>query len=161
MRALSLAVLLMLSAWVATDDASFAAQTDDKDAIAEAVFRYQVGTCYGGMSRNVYFLRRDREDPSDEFMARFKGEKPSVKKYSQMVANSMEEGLKDEGFRDKESGERGIVLIVEKIKQVSETEAEAQGGCVAGALNGYGYEYRVVREKDKWIVKESRPTWVS
>ena len=69
----------------------------EMDDIREAVFRYQFKHIGSGWVK-VYFLSFGRDkSPSDKFMKRFKGHKPSVKKESQSI-------FKD-GLKDKETGE--------------------------------------------------------
>src|SRR5437870_2918746 len=52
------------------------------DEIRETVFRYQFAQ-FKHTGEQVYFIRISGEDPSDEFMQRFKEAKPVVKKNSQ------------------------------------------------------------------------------
>jgi len=125
-------------------------QVSDED-IAEVVFRFQIERCYESSPPKVYFLSLKRNNPTDDFMARFKDSKSPVRKRSQMTGE----------FIDAESGERGIVVSVEKLSSISDTEFKVEGGCVAGGLNGYGFIYSVIRERGTWKVKGSRPTWIS
>jgi hypothetical protein len=122
-----------------------------EEDIAEAVFRFQIQRCYEINPPKVYFLSLKRNDPSNEFLARFKPNDPAVRRRSQMSAE----------FTDLASGERGIILSVEKLTKITDTKFQVEGGCVAGGLNGYGFEYSVMKEGGAWRVKGSRPTWIS
>ena len=76
--------------------------------------------------------------PTSKFIARFKPNSPAVRKRSRMSAE----------FTDLDSGERGIVLSVEKLTKLSETKFEVEGACVADGLDGHGFTYSVIREGD-------------
>ncbi len=151
--ALSVSSLLCI-----VSNAAVTAQSADEESIVEAVFRYQLEHCYKNRDRlpKMYFLSRNNKDLSDKFMERFKDHTLPVRKRSQVDAEA-----KAFCFVDKESGECGIILNVQGIKLVSDTEAEVEGGCIAGGRDGYGYMYRMMREKGKWAIKSSRGTWVS
>ena len=125
-------------------------QVSEED-IAEAVFRFQVERCHESNPPKVYFLSFKNNDPSREFIARFSPNGPSVRKRSQMSAD----------FTDLKSGERGIVLTVDKLTRLSETKFEVEGACVAEGSNGHGFVYSVMRESGAWKVKGSRVTWIS
>jgi hypothetical protein len=153
MKKATLLVILLLPLTTVLSAPGFSDRTgsDEAASIAETIFRHQIRHCYRYRSPKVYFLLLDGKDPSDDFMEQFKESVPPVKKASQM----------DNWARDKETGEQGIALAVEKIKQIDESKAEAEGGCVAGGLDGYGYRYSLVKENGRWVIKDAQGTWVS
>lgn len=59
-------------------------EAQEKLDICEAVFRYQFEHNASGAQQKAkaYFLKIHNKDPSDEFLARFKGHTPPVKKGS-------------------------------------------------------------------------------
>ena len=150
MRRLLSAFLLIGYSIVLSCNSGSAVQVSDED-IAEAVFRFQMERCYEANPPKVYFLSLKRNDPTGEFMTRFRPNGPAVRMRSQMSGE----------FTDLESGERGIVLSVEKLNRISEIEFQVEGSCVAGGLNGHGFMYSVVEERGEWKVKGSRQTWIS
>lgn len=131
-------------------------QPAEEDNIREAVFRYQFKHNASGQQQNAkaYFLSLGKDkDPGDQFMERFKNHKPPVKKASQGITNN--------GVRDKETGERGLIFGVTSIKQINEDEVEVNGGYYEAGLSASGNVYRVKREGDRWVVKEDRTLWIS
>jgi hypothetical protein len=148
-KVFALAISLLLSSCSVARDLVVTHELEEE--ILEAVFRYQLEHCYTKRSPGVYFLSRHDQDLSDSFMEKFKGHRPPVRKRSQMVGD----------FMDKESGVQGIILDVEGIKWARRREIEVEGACVAGRLDGHGYLYRVVRERDRWVVHGSQGTWIS
>jgi len=119
--------------------------------IAEAVYRYQMDHCYSGTSPKVWFLGNGAKDPSAEVLKRFNGHSPPVKGRSQMSEN----------FKDRENGEKGILLVIEEPKWTSDTTVQVEGGCVAGPRAGHGSRYSLKREKSAWLVTAAEPTWIS
>lgn len=131
-----------------------------EDDIRETVFRYQFQHNVSGQQQNakVYFLSigtlSGSRDPSDEFMKRFQGHKPPVKKVSQAIASV-------EGVIDKDTGERGLIFRVTRIEWKSEVEVEVEGGYFESGLSASGNIYLVRQEGEKWVVKEDRMLWIS
>ena len=123
-----------------------------EDDIREAVFRYQFSHNASAQQQQagVYFLSVGRdEDPSGEFMDRFKGHRPPVERVSQA---STQAG----GVADKKTGRRGIIFRVTDIKWISENEAEVEGGYLEGSQSASSNVYRVRFERDGWVVIEDR-----
>ena len=150
MRLLLSAILLLSYSLVLSCSPGNVIPSSDED-IAEAVFRFQIERCYETNPPKIYFLSLNSNDPTSEFIARFKPNSLVLRKRSQMSAE----------FTDPGSGERGIVLSVEKLTRLSETKFEVEGACVAGGLNGYGFVYSVIRERGgAWRVG-SRLKWIS
>jgi len=124
MRLLLTAFLLISHSLVLSCNLVDVVHVSDED-IAEAVFRFQIERCYETNPHKVYFLSLKSNDPTSEFIARFKPNGPWVRRRSQMSAE----------FTDLASGERGIVLSVEKLTRISETQFQVDGACVAGGLS--------------------------
>jgi hypothetical protein len=124
----------------------------DKQDIREAVFRYQFNHNASGQQQNakVYFLSLDQDkDPSNEFMERFKGTEPPVKKASQASKSAG-------GVVDKETGERGLLFRITSIKRLGENEVEVEGGYFEAGQSASRNVYRVKHENGKWVVKEEK-----
>lgn len=132
-----------------------------EDDIRETVFRYQFEHNASGLQQNakVYFLSLgslgETKDPSDEFMKRFRGHKPAVKKVSQSTVSVFE------GVKDEDTGEQGLIFRVTRIEWKNDVEVEVQGGYYESGLSASGNIYRVRREGGKWVVKEDRMLWIS
>ena len=91
MKAL-VALTLLLSSWLVfgtqgqAPDSKRELTNAEQNEIREAVFRYQFEHNASGQQQTakVYFLSFGKDqEPSDEFIARFKDHKPPVKKRSQ------------------------------------------------------------------------------
>jgi hypothetical protein len=92
---------------------------------------------------NVFFLQLENgADPSDEFMKRFAGHKPPVKKASACEVDK-------EGVRDTVTGERGLLLKITNVRWRSEVESEVEAT--------YSQELEVTSDQiytlRKWIGK--------
>lgn len=131
-----------------------------EDDIREAVFRYQFAHNASGLRQQarVYFLSiwglgEDGKDPSDDFMRRFAGNVPPVKKFSRV---SFENGLRDE-----ETGSPGLIFRVTAIKWITRARVEATGGYYAGYLNASGNVYYVERRNGTWTVVRGEGHWIS
>jgi hypothetical protein len=136
------------------------------DDIREAIFRYQFSNNYSGQqqSARVYFIgiyipgdstrQGYYADPSDELMARFRGNTPSVKKASQCTQSIY-------GVFDKETGERGLLFRVESIRQLSGDEVEVEGGYFEAGLSASGNIYTVRRIGGRWVVVKDELQWIS
>jgi len=105
--------------WIGFESANV--RSGDEDDIREAVFRFQFDHNASGLQQNakVYFLSLGKgdKDPSDEFMERFRGQKPPVKKVSQGTVSVT-------GVKDKETREQGLIFRVTSIKWISHTEID-------------------------------------
>jgi hypothetical protein len=128
-------------------------RTIEEENIAEAVFRYQFENCCVNPKYSVYFISRgDDLDPSDNFMKRFAGHNPPVKKVSQSVKVS-------DGVNDKETGERGVILGIHRIKWLNNAEIDVSVSEFVWGWGQSGSVCRVVRENDKWKVKGCKDTF--
>jgi hypothetical protein len=129
--------------------------SSDEDDIREAVFRYQFQHNASGQQRKaeVYFL--SSKDLSDEFMSRFRDNKPPVKRSSQVTPR------KFDGVKDKVSGKSGLIFYVGSIDWVGENEAKVEGGYFEASLSASGNVYELRRESGKWIVVKDEEKWIS
>ena len=124
----------------------------EEENIAEAAFRYKFEDFSDGRKFSVYFLwLEDERDPSDDFMSRFAGNKPPVKKVSQSVKVS-------DGVKDKETGKRGVIYGIPRIKWLNDTEVDVSVSKWVWGWGQYGYVCRAVKEKDGWMVKRCELT---
>ena len=96
----------------------------------------------------LFFLTRNyTEDPSDAFIQRFAGTSNAVKKFSSAdVSGTIE---------DKDSRKLGILLGVGKINWLDDSRVEVEGSCSFDRENRLGYAYKVTREGNRWVVKDS------
>ena len=113
----------------------------EEDRVAEALFRHLLQEHQG---LRVYFLSRDGADPSDDFMRRFQGERPLVKK------NSLSVRGKYRSILDKESGAIAGIVSVGAVKWISDSEVEVGGAFYDGEV--IEYRYRMARTNIGWIV---------
>ena len=113
----------------------------EQDRVAEALFRHLVQEHQG---LRVYFLSRDGADPSDDFMQRFQGERPVIKKRSLSVRG------KYRSILDKESGANAGIVSVGSVKWISDSEVEVGGGFYDGEI--IECRYRMARTNIGWIV---------
>ena len=154
------ALSLLLGSLLACHGADRGAQLDD---IREATFRYQFVKNASGQQQNaqVYFLsviaaaKKEAEDPSDEFMKRFAGQKPRVAKASES-RSSMEDGV-----RDKKTGEKGLSFLVGELRWKSDTEVEVDGGYYEAGLSASGNTYFLRKKRGKWIAERDVMHWIS
>ena len=99
----------------------------------------------------VFFLSFGKEEPTDEFILRFAGHNPPVKKSSQASGKYK--------LNDQETGKRGVLLSAANIRRITENEVEIWVGYYLGPYNKKAKNaaikiYSVQRENNKWIVAE-------
>lgn len=156
-----LSILLTLFLWHCEHSIINVPKSIQEDDIRESVFRYQFQHNASGQQQNakVYFLSlgsiEEPEDPSDEFMKRFQGHQPPVKKVSQSIVSVFE------GVKDKDTGEQGLIFRVTRIAWKSDVEVEVEGGYYENGLSASGNIYRVALEGGQWVVKEDRMIWIA
>jgi hypothetical protein len=124
--------------------------------IMEACFRYQFlhfDPCFQEMT-NVFFLSisfaSPSGDPSDDFMKRFAGHTPPVKRRSQCKPLVV----------DKETGKNGIILNIFLVTMVSETEVKVEGNNIYAPLDGFDCTYHLKKEKSKWMITKYESPYV-
>jgi hypothetical protein len=104
----------------------------------------------------VYCLSlREDADPSDEFMKRFAGHNPPVRKLSECSIGPFD------GVVDKRTHKVGLKFRVSSITWISATEAEATGGYFEGGLSASGNTYTVKKVHGKWRVTKDKMNWIS
>jgi hypothetical protein len=126
----------------------------------DAVYRYQIEQCTKEVAaERVLFIGiydgKAEKDPSDELIDVLKDIQPKVNKYS-----GMDRLGKNNQFTDKQSGRPAMLLSIEKIKWMAETEAEVQGSCGFAEWAAHGYSYKVLLDGGRWKVQDSKHTWV-
>jgi hypothetical protein len=133
------------------------------DDVLEAVFRYQFTHDSSGLQwrARVFFLSVYDKDPSNNLRDRFEGHEPPVKGVSECEISAKARGTSAIHVVDSKTGEPGLICRVERIRWVSDTEAEVEGGYYEGGRAASGNLYRVVREGEEWVVKKDTPQWVS
>ena len=110
---------------------------------------------------NVFFISVEGKDPSDEFLKRFSGNKPPVRKRSRSRISRKRAGFSWMWVEDSQTGEPGPIYSVDSIKWSSDSAVLVEGEYYAGGRAGAGYEYRVVHEDGHWVVKRDTETWIS
>jgi hypothetical protein len=135
-------------------------QAEKEQNIREAVFRYMFDHNASGQQKRagVYCLSLsylDPVDPTDEFMKRFSGHKPPVRKISECILHSFE------GVTDKLTGKAGLIFRVTEIRWISADEVEVTGGYYEAGLSASGNTYRVAKQQGKWKVIEDKMNWIS
>lgn len=123
--------------------------------IREAAFRYQFNHNISGLQKNAafYFLSvgAGAKDPSDEFMKRFKDDKPPVKKVSQSMLGQSSE------VKDKATGKRGLIFFATNLKWVSASKAQIQAGYNEANLSAGSNTYILQKKGQKWVVIKDIP----
>jgi hypothetical protein len=141
-------LLLSLSVSQAVGTAS---KAEIEDQIREAVLKYMFehSATEQHLHTSTFIIAINKgKDPSDEFMKRFDGHKPIVKKLWQSTYTS------DTGaIVDKETGRGAILYNVGSVEWINEKESMLEGSYYIAMLYGGGCRYRVVQEGSKWEVK--------
>ncbi len=142
-----------------------------EDDIREVVFRYRIGNRYVEFSKSPTFLTIDGKDPSDEFMARFAGLQPPVKKGSgaYVKENPFEDPPGDPNkwdrmrgkLRDRSNDERAFSVHVGEISWITPTQVEIWGGTYCGWTCGDAGVFRVVKKDGRWVVEEYEQRMIS
>ena len=109
-------------------------QKDAEDEIRESVFRYMFEHCATQQhpyAKAFYIAVEKDKDPSDEFLKRFAGHEPAIKKLSQSTYSKDGMGI----VVDKETSRGGIQYTVGTLKWVSPEEAQTAAAPPTGALS--------------------------
>ncbi len=127
---------------------------EQEDGIREVVFRYQIPRkrFWSRLAAaRVFYLALEEggklKDPRDEFIERYHGHKPPVRKFSQCTVPPAVAGV-----RDKETGERGLVFSVSSIEWESTTEVVVEGGRYEHGLSSSRNRYWLESKKGRWQV---------
>lgn len=112
--------------------------------VFEAVFRYQFKyNGAGAQQPPAYYLELMEKDPSEAFLARFKGHVPPVRKSSEFVER------------------KGLKFWVESIEWGTNGQVVVFGGYYEGGMSASGNQYTVIRQDHKWIVIKDEMIWIS
>lgn len=109
--------------------------------IAEVVFRYQIVH----RKADAYFLTLFEKDPDEDFLARFKDQKPAIYKGSEFKVG------------------KGLELRVIRMTRAwfVKTKIRVEGMCLEAGLSAVGYTYTVENIDGKWIVTRAVPEWTA
>jgi glyoxylase-like metal-dependent hydrolase (beta-lactamase superfamily II) len=113
--------------------------------IAEITFRYQFKDNASGQQQKApaYFLSLFGKDPTPEFLKRFAGHKPPVRKGSEFEIM------------------KGLKFIVTRIKRVTRNKVEVSGGYYEAGLSSSGNTYVLEKKNGKWTVTKNTMHWIS
>jgi len=100
--------------------------------------------------RCTFFLDIDGRDPSDEFMKRFAGEKPTVRKASEVDAFVKEKG---EAIFRPDTLNLIPSLYLGKVLWHSDTSVKVEFLAYLAPREQAWWERTVVREEGRWVVK--------
>ena len=153
------AYLFLLFGFASLGLAADKARESQTDDIREAVFRWQFDHNASGQQTNaqVYFLEvgQKGDDPSDEFMKRFAGHKPPVRKKSACNA------APGKGVFDKKTGQQGLIFRATSIDWKSDAEVDVQGGYYEAGLSSSGNTYTLKKKNGKWKVTNDQMQYIS
>jgi putative hemolysin len=166
----SLSYLLPLLVLLVACGATSPPTPAQEDQIREAVFRYQFQHNRSGISipASAYCLTLGEyripydvtNDPSDEFIRRFEGHVPAVKKGSECYFERRR-GQLYTGVIDRETGEPALVFRVESVKWVNNQAVVVEGGYNSNLLSASGNVYELTREEGKWVVEKVTLRWIA
>jgi hypothetical protein len=129
-----------------------------EDNAREAAFRYWFVDIAKPSNMNAYYLSfgpiHNDIDPSDEFMKRFEGHEPPVKKASQCEYSRS-------SVRDRITGKIGLLFWATGIKWVNSKEIEVNSGWYLDGLGASGCVLHIVLENKRWWVTDRRECWES
>jgi len=129
----------------------------DEDNAREAVIR-DLARDFSDRTLTI-FVAVDGKPASDQFIKRFRDFKNPVKK------DPKTEGFSDENgtghLQNKNTKEPGVILNVEKLHWISNSEIELEGSYSCGAFCGGGSAFRVIRKAGKWVAHSVGPMWAS
>lgn len=152
--------LLMLVVFLASvpgSASSLGQKTESENDIREIVLLYMFE--HEAQQQKPYtkvlFISVQKKDPDDKFIARFKDHIPPVKKVSESVITGDMGGVVDRRTR-----EVGMLYSLGEIKWINENEVDIDGSYHVAKLFAGSCRYRLVRDRDKWIVKGcGETTW--
>ena len=113
--------------------------------IAEATFRYQFQNNASGskQKQKAYFLTLFEKDPTEDFLNRFQGNIPTVKKGSEFEVGN------------------GLKFNVHWIKRINKTKVKVSGGYYEGFVSSSGNTYYLKKKNGEWIVTKDIMHWIS
>ena len=114
----------------------------------ETFFRYKFENNHSAQQQNAesYFLEIEGEDPSPEFLTRFKGHSPPVKKGSEFVMGGIVMG------REAPTEGNGLLFRIDSYRWVGlfRNCVKISGGYSEGDLSASWASYIWIRRKGKW-----------
>lgn len=129
-----------------------------EDDIREAVLRYMFEHNDSAIQQDaeVYFIAvESRTDPSQDLLAKFKGNQPRVKPVS--AATHMGYG----GVKDRSTGAVGIIFTIREIDWLSNTQVLVTGEYFEESESTGKSQYKVMFEDGHWVVTETEMEWIS
>lgn len=154
-RCIGLILLTLLSGSCASPQHDERAKAESD--ILEAVFRYQFQHDGRALLNNAaaYYIAIKGRDPSDEFIRRFGGHIPQVKKASLCRIDARE------GVRDAKSDQRSLRFDVGSVKWTGNTQVEVSGGFYKHGLSASGNTYYLIQQNGVWSVTQVKVIWMS
>jgi hypothetical protein len=161
MRATPFLLLLTIGFTGLAVDIDHASQEDD---IREAVFRHQFDHNASGLQKRAHAycllirVGEKNSDPSDQFMKRFAGHKPPIRKASGCHWTSIQ-------VIENRSGRSALIFFVSNVSWISDTEVTVEGGYEEGNVSSSGNTYTLRKQNGKWgvtndqmnVISKSRP----
>jgi hypothetical protein len=130
-----------------------------EDDIREAVFRYEFEHNGSALQRKakVYFIQVGQKyaDPSDEFMLRFAGHFPPVRKRSEFQNRFHMRIL------DRSTEEQGLLFTAGEVTWISDKKVEVAGGYNESDLSASCSTYTLKKRKGKWTVTKDKQGIIS
>jgi len=178
MRPGVLLVVATLATWTACDPAPYvpvipkavpkadAKKQADEDDIREIAFREMLQKETAGETCFISFDEPDVKgwiDPPGEFIARLRFPQLKIHKVSEARHPRPDERVPKEpdryqSIRDPGTGKSSYVYYV-RVEWVSADEAKVTAGFTQGPLSGGGTDWKVIREKGAWVLKERLSQW--
>lgn len=114
--------------------------------VFETLFRHQFQRNASAVQQNAkgYFLTIDQQDPTPEFLTRFAGHVPPVRKGSEFAVE-----------------QEGVLFRVGAVKWIDDSTVEVHGGYYEGELSSSKNVYRLVRKDGKWVVERDQMLSIS
>lgn len=99
--------------------------------------------------------RWDRPSASSGLVGRFSGHKPPVKPASECRIRDAH------GVTDARGANKGLVFIAGRIRWISPTRVEVEGGYYENGTSASGNIYTLVRKNGHWVVIRDKYIWGS
>ena len=130
--------------------------------LQEALFRYMFEHNHSGLQQSapIYFIsvgessNAEYPDPNPSLLARFGQHVPTVKAASSARISDQPDDCAL--VRDSETGEQGLIFVIQSMRLKSADEVEALGGYYAACLSASSNRYTVKRKRNKWIVTKDK-----
>jgi len=129
----------------------------DEDNAREAVIR-DLARDFSDRTLTI-FVAIDGKPASDQFIKRFRDLKNPVKRDPKTEGFSTDN--RTEHLQNNNTKEPGVILNVEKLHWISNSEIEMDGSYNCGAFCSGGSAFRVIRKAGKWVAHSVGPSWAS